>query len=75
MGKMDPQSPFQLKEELAAKESTCGKRQAGVICAGLRQVPDSSLRLLSLLSPGLLLFPFHISSLDSVSIPWRVTTS
>lgn len=72
---MGPQSPFQLKEELAARESVCGKRQGGVICAGLRQMPDSSLGLLSLLFPGLLLFPFHIFSLDSASIPWRVTTS
>lgn len=32
---MDPQSPFQLKEELAAKESMCGK--TGEVLSALPQ--------------------------------------
>lgn len=64
---MGTQSPFQLKEELAAKEHA-GKRQ-GLLSAGLRQMPDSSLELLSPLFPRLLLLPFHIFSLDSAPTP------
>lgn len=65
-GKGGPQSPFQLKEELAARESMCGKRgEVFSALAAARFLSGSPLPAL----PRLPAPPFHIFSLDSAIHP------